>query len=285
MKLFKRRWALVIGGLRIEELRCQFTAVKSLKAEPNTLRIAISNMNPSNRAALEKAKALSTYLEAGYEDGIGQIFLGDVRSTTTSINGPEIDMEFNSGDGSKAIRGQRVNVTFGQQVTVPIVLDYLAKSLGVKPGNLSQAKAALASKGLATLFPSGLTLYGNAWRRTQDFARSAGLEISIQDGALLILDVGKSLTGRAVLLTPDTGLIEHPSIDADGIVQFNCLMIPDIRPGVRVQIDSEGVKGFYRVYHCEYKGDTSPESTQWGISCHATPEKTVNDVFLGDLGF
>jgi len=220
---------------------------------------------------MAQAASLKVYLEAGYKDFIGTLFLGDVRSVTTKIQGPDVVTSFSSGDGSKAIRGKRVAVTFGSSVTVPTVLDHLAQTLGVKPGNLAQAKQALATEGLATLFPKGLSLYGNAWRQTQEFARSAGLEISIQDDALQILRPGAALTNRAYLLTPDTGLLGSPSVDADGTVSFEALLIPDLRPGTKVQLDTDGVKGFYRVTHSEYRGNTAPGSTVWGVSCHAAP--------------
>lgn len=267
MLLFDRRWSLTIGNVRITDLRVQFRAVRSLKPEPNTLDLAVYNLSEARRQAFDTTSRC--YLEAGYKERVAGIFLGDVRSVSSVVDGQDIITKLASGDGEKAIRGARVAVHFGPQVTAGQVLDELVKALGLSPGNAAKAKATLSQLGVTTIYPKGVSLYGNAYRELQEFARSAGVEISVQDGAIQVLDTGQALGSRAVLLSPSTGLIGSPTVDADGTVAFQALMIPDLKPGVRVQLDSIGVKGFFRLTHCEYKGDTKEDAKDWGVACHA----------------
>lgn len=275
MRLWGRDWALTIGNVRITDLRVQFRCVRSLKPAPNTLDLTVYNLNDARRKALDDASTLTTYLEVGYRDGLAGIFRGDVRSVSSIVQGSDIVTRLSSGDGEKAIRGKRVAVTYGKQVTAGQILDGLVASLGLKPGNVAKAKAELSQLNTTTLYPAGVSLFGNTWRELQTFARSAGLEISIQDGAIQVLNAGEPLADRGVLLTSDTGLIGSPSTDADGTVSFQCLMIPELKPGVKVQLDSRYVKGYYRLTRVEYKGDTGVEAKDWGPECHAERIKGI----------
>lgn len=271
--MFGRRWQLTLGTVQFSDpLACQFNVKRSLTKDPNTLDLSVYNLSPSRRQELANADTLTCRLDVGYEDqGLSTIFLGDVRSVSTESHGPDLVTTFASGDGEKAIRGKRVKVSFGPQVLAGTVLEALADALGVGPGNLAEAKRKLASLGQSTLYPKGITLVGNAWREAQAFARSANLDISIQDGALLILDKGKTRDEIALLLTSDSGLYDSPSVDADGTVTFACGFLTGLTPGCLVQIDSVALKGFYKLTHVDYKGDTS--GLEWGATCHGVPRK------------
>ena len=62
-----------------------------------------------------------------------------------------------------------------------------------------------------------------------------------------------------MLITPETGLIGVPTITDNG-VRAKALLNPEIRPGRRVQIESETLEmnaegGIYRVSSATYAGD------------------------------
>lgn len=269
--MFIRDWSLIVGSTRYTDpLRVVFHSKRTIKPQPNTLDLEIYNLSDSSRLALEKAESLPCILEAGYRDeGVSSIFRGDVRSITTQWTGPDSKTTLSSGDGEKAIRGKRVRVFLGPQTLTTTVLTELANALGLAPGNLGPVQAALNARGQAVMFPRGVALQGNAWREMQTLARSADLDISVQDGALLILDRGKTLDQRAVVLTEDFGLEGSPSVDADGTIGFQAKILPDLRPGVLIQMNARAVKGLYRLEHVEAHGDTA--GTDWGMTCHARP--------------
>lgn len=271
--LYKRTASLVVDTVGIDlladdpqsSLDFSFKAKKHLKPEPNTLDLRLYNLAPETRNKLESQARVTCRLEVGYGGDNQQIFLGEVRSCRTTVEGATRVTTFQSGDSEKEIQQARCHVTYGAQVQVDVALKNIIDTIGVGQGNLQQAVARLKARGITNLFPRGGVFYGNAWRILQGFAHSANLEISIQDGALLILDRGKAMDGKAVLLASgagpqypglNTGLIESPTTDADGTVNCSALIVPGLIPGNQVIIDSIGVQGLFRVYDIEYNGAT-----------------------------
>lgn len=101
-----------------------------------------------------------------------------------------------------------------------------------------------------------------------DLCRSAGLEWSIQDGCLQLLNIGEALsTNEAIQLDSSTGLIGSPSVDSQGVLEFTTLLIPGIAPGVLVDMDSLFVKGGYRIEKVRYQGETVGQD--WYAHCTA----------------
>jgi hypothetical protein len=188
-----------------------------------------------------------------------------VRTCFTQVSGPDRITKFSSGDGEQAILGTRIRVTYGNQIQIDTAIENIANALGIGVGNLGPVTQKLKSRGLASIYPQGVALSGNAWRELATICKSCGLEATIQDGALLLLEQGKALEGSAVRLSPSTGLIGSPTADNDGTVNCQALLVPELRPGVKVQIESLSVgRAVYRVYDAEYTGDT--HGTDWYAS-------------------
>ncbi len=108
-------------------------------------------------------------------------------------------------------------------------------------------------------------LSGNVRRMLTDFCRSAGLEWSVQDGKVQILDAGRTLSDKAIELSPKTGLIESPSVDfkvsskterGGAIVKAKALLIPELTPGKLVVFRSRSMSGGYRIEEVTYRGDS-----------------------------
>jgi hypothetical protein len=147
----------------------------------------------------------------------------------------------------------------------------LLQALGIGTGNLPKALNLLNSQGSAQLYANGAVIKGLAADHMTDLVRSAGLEWSIQDGQLQVLNVGQPLAGQAVLVSEGSGMIGSPTIDTKGVLSFTMLMVPNIKPGVPVAIQAELTQGQqqgYRVIACEYTGDTM--GTEWYIKAEAT---------------
>jgi hypothetical protein len=270
-KLFGRAARIVVGagignvraGIRVDSHRCIFDVEKTLKDEPNQGSLQIYNLSSEQRSQIEELRpqkgektGVPVLIEAGYVTSEpSQIFLGDMRTCFSVKEGPDWITTLEAGDGEKAQATARINVSFGPKVKSDIVLRAIVKALGVKPGNINQAIQMLNRKGF-TSFGKGVVLSGSATMHMHNFCKSADLEWSIQDGAIQILDRGKTLGERAVRLSSTTGLIESPSVDHKGILSAKFLLQPDIRPGTLLVLDSLAVKGNYRISKCNYKGDT-----------------------------
>lgn len=255
------------GALDVSALRIAFKVTRTLKWEPNTAEFKIWNLSPDSRLFLETPKKLVAQLDAGYESGTSQIYLGEVRAAETATEGPDLVTTISTGDGLKEIQKARINVSFGPKTPADVVLRAIAKTLGINDGNIDHAVSVLQSKGVGAFFSAGGVMTGQTRSELTAFCRSAGLEWSIQNGKLQILDLNKALEGKAIEMSSSTGLVGSPSVDSKGIASAVCLMIPEMRPGVLVNFNAKHLKGGYRVIHCEYVGDTHGQ--EWQIHFHA----------------
>lgn len=254
--------------------RCVFKVEKTVKPEPNTCEVSIYNLSAEQRAQIEELRpkkgvktGVPILIEAGYQEtGTSQIFLGDLRTVYSKREPADWVTTLETGDGEKASGTARINVSFGPKTLPATALRAIVKALGVGKGNSEKAVQALQRQG-KVLFPHGVTLSGSAAFHMTNFCKSADLEWSIQDGALQILDRGKTLAGTAIRLSSRSGLVESPSIDQKGVLTCKMLMTPDVRPGSLLVLDALTVKGNYRVQKASYSGDTHGDD--WTIEVEA----------------
>lgn len=280
--LFQRDWRVVADTLDVSGMDVAFTVKKTLKPQPNTCDLRIWNLSPNSRKQLEQmsqpsvgitstpgtnTKKVPVKIEAGYVGtGRAQIWLGELRAAQTTTDGPDMVTELSTGDGDQAAAA-RLNVSIGAGTGADIAMTKLLKVLGVGQGNLPKAVNLLKSAGMAQFAVKGFCLKGPAVDQMTDLCRSAGLEWSIQDGQLQVLSLGQPLDGQAIRIAPDAGMIGSPTVDTKGILNVTTLMIPKIKPGVKISMDSQTVKGGYRVISCEYTGDTY--GNEWYIKIEA----------------
>lgn len=273
--LFGRAWSVTVGTLLLEGFDIAGHIVKSLKPEPNTCELTVYNLNPEHRSALEELRpkvgdprGIPCKIDAGYKDNqTSNIWLGDLRTVESYKDGSDWLTVLGSGDGEKAFQTSRINVPMGPGTTATTALTAIAKSLGVGLGNVATAAAEIEAKGFSSKLAHGMVISGQASRQMTDFARSAGLEWSIQDGSLQFVRRGATMPGQAVLLSPATGMLGSPTVDNEGVLTVRMLMIPDIRPGVLLVIDSERIQGGYRIETASWVFDTFGGS--WEIQVEA----------------
>lgn len=269
MRLFGRKVVVTVGTIRLEDLDVTFQIERTLKKEPNKCELYIYNLTKDHRAQLEQQKAVPVRLEAGYVEQTSLLFAGDLRNVHSIHDGPDVVTKLTSGDGEKRIRSARMNKAYASGTKVATVLEEVAKELGVGIGNAVQAFKSRGLEGVGQLFSGGTVVSGNVANELEGLTTSAGLEWSVQDGNLQILARGRALAGTAVRLAPDTGLIGSPTIDAKGVVRVSCLMIPDLFPGRKVQVESESIRGTYRVERAVYQGDTAGVDWTIDLECKA----------------
>jgi hypothetical protein len=265
--LFLRSVRLVVGTLNVTGLRVTFSVAKSLKPEPNKAEISVYNLSEASRAQLEQLQEVPVQLDAGYEAGSSTLFLGTLRTALTVRDGPDLVTSLGAGDGEKQIRSARVSVSVRKQTSADVVLRDVARALGVGEGNLADATKTLKFSTVGQLFAQGTVLTGNAAREMTHLCRSLGLTWSIQDGKLQLLPLATALAGAAVLLSPSTGLVDSPSVDNAGVLSARMLMAPDVFPGRLLVLDSERLKGQYRIESTTHVGDT--HGSDWYIDLEA----------------
>ncbi len=273
--LFGRRVTVTVDTIQFTDLDVAFKVEKTLKAQPNTCELSIWNLNEDHQAQLEQLRprakgavttGVACRIDAGYESGTSLVWLGDLRTVDTVRDGPDWVTHFTSGDGEKAWKNAKLHVSYGPKTSLETALRAMARALGVGEGNLSKVVSKLKQAGSA-IYPQGTVISGPVSRELQSFAESADLEVSIQDGALQFVDRGKALAGSALLLNGDTGLLDSPTVDNEGVLTAKMLMIPGVRCGGLVTIDAARIKGTYRIEKATWSGDMA--STEWEIEINA----------------
>lgn len=271
--LFKRAAEIVLDTIQLtiagnepsSALDVAFSIERSLKPDPNTAEIQVWNLNEDHRSQLEDAERIPCTVSAGYLDSIALIFSGTLRTAFTVREGPDLVTTLASGDGEKEYQRSRVNLSVAPKTPNPSLMQQITKAIGIGEGNLGTATPQLLAA--PAMLPQGGVLSGSASQIMTRTAQSLGFEWSIQDGALQLLKVATPLAATAVLLTPETGLVGSPSVDNEGILSAQCLMIPDVFPGRLLVLESERLSGSYRIEKCKYSGNTA--GPDWYVDIEA----------------
>lgn len=283
-----------ISGLDVSDLDCEFEITKDLTSEPNMCSLTVYNLRPEVRAALEQqniydpkrkktdttsttttsqdaATKLNTKskkrpvtgnirveIEAGYkETSRALIFSGDLRRALSSEDrNKSVATKIEGGDGGYTFNASRVSESFPKGTSKLSVVKSLLGALGLGQGNLLEVEHILA----ASSFRTGTVIDGSASRELAGILRSAKLSYSIQDGAVQFLVTGQGLRRKGVALNPGSGLIGTPERDVDGKVKVVSLMNPSLAVGLFVFLESEDLKGTFRIDKIVYRGQTTGEA-------------------------
>ncbi len=281
-RLIQRDYRLVIDELDVTGLDITFDVTRTLKKTDNTAEIDIFNLRADHRKQIEDQPFPRVILEAGYKRSptdpdksapMSVIFNGLLRDTN-SRREPTGDWitTISSRDGraqrKKGERQGRIARSFPPGTSITKVVQECARAMGVGVGNLASLRSVEFPRAGA-IYSCGTVLSGDAANELDGILRSAGLEYSIQNGVLQILSRAQALNNLAVVLTPETGLLGSPSISSSGVASGECLLIPDLFPGRKIEIRSASVLGFFVMTHCKYRGDT--RDNDWTIGFEAKP--------------
>lgn len=276
--------ALIDGqrkALRVTGHRVSGHVEKTLKAEPNKCECVIYNLNRDQRGQIEQlrpkageALGIPLLIEIGYKTtGLGQIWLGDVRTAWSEHNGADWLTHIEAGDGEKA-KGSSVKIAYGPGTSPDVALRAIVRALNIGDGNVAAVAAKLKQTGIANLVPNRLVLTGSAEKSLTNFCASAGLEWSVQDSTVQILDKGGLLSKQAFRLATKGKngqrgtLVESPSVDPNGVLTAKTLYVPGLRCGSLIEVESSTATGNYRVRKAEWDFDTFEQP--WYITAEAT---------------
>ncbi len=260
MKAYNPQATVTVGTIRIpssNSLRVAFTVSKNLKPEPNKARFDITNLTEEHIKQLQEEVNPPCQLDTGYNGDTETLFLGKLRTGDT-LGRPDSVTTLESGDGEQEMRTGRVNVSIAAGTNTDQVLKQVALAVGVGKGNLDDAARKIRStfSGTGNLFTMGTVLSGSAASELTRITTSLGLEWSIQNGKLQILERKKSLEGTAIYLSLKTGLLGEPTVDPKGVMSCISIYQKDVFPGRLIILDSFRVKGQYRIEETEHSGDT-----------------------------
>ncbi len=261
-RLFNREVRIIAGTLEIKGLRVQFRVKKTLEKEPNECELSIYNLNAEHRREME-TKGMRVAVEAGYTGNTAQIFVGEVHFTEHLREGPDWVTKMQLGDAQRAYKHARVSESFKAGNSLGSVFRKVADSLGV-----DSTKAQSIVDSLQRQFTQGASIFGKASTEMDNLLKGTGLEWSIQDGELQVQEKTGTTSVPVIVLNAQTGLIGSPTYGTADFVKpenakskpktlkIKSLLIPGIRAGGRVRLDSEAVKSDFKVQTLTHTGDT-----------------------------
>ena len=252
MKLFERCIKLKVGETNIIGLDIAFEINKNLKSEANTCEVKILNLSLKNREILSSYKRVPVILEAGYKDFLQPIFVGDMCNIFCQKEGPDITTILSVGDGLNKIQTSRIKKTYAKDTPVKDVVQDLAKSLKLPLNSpLNQLK---------TMLTKGLSLSGNSMLELERLLKSQKFSVSVQDNSLQVLKHGESLVKEAIVLNTNSGLISSPEFNQNNLLTLKCLLMPELKPGLSLYIDSLIFKGLTIIQSVKFEGSTYDEN-------------------------
>lgn len=246
--LFLRKAALTVGSRKFEGIRLNFSIEKTSASSSNKASVTAYNLNNDSKAFVEKKEGLMR-LEAGYQDNISILFLGDIAKVMTKRSGADITTVIESGDGESRLANAHVEIGLKSGATDQQIIDQVIKALAVKRGIV---------KGIQRKeYLNGFSFSGKASEVLDDITRKQELEWSIQNGALQIIPKADNTGEMAVLLNAQTGLLDVPNKTEDGFIAKS-LLNPLLMPGRQVKIESELLTGIsvFKIEKARHVGDT-----------------------------
>lgn len=267
---WKRAARVIVKDREVDGLRIRFRVKKTLKPDPNSADIRIHNLGDATRATLQEA-AVPVVLMAGYESDTQVIFSGTSRAVDHRREGQDWVTHIQCGDGEQAFRGFS-QFSFGAGTKATVVLERIAKDLGIDVGD---ALAKLKRGDFREGFLQGYTATGRAVRELDRVAKALGLEWSIQDGQLQLLEPDAATQAEALVLSADSGLIGSPdhkmaeNASVAPLLRAECLLNGGVLPGRLVKLETATRTGFYRVENVEHQGDT--HGSEWTTAWEGRP--------------
>lgn len=282
IKQWKRQAQIVVGkggnGIKVEDLRVQFEATKTVEPAPNIATIKIFNLTHANEVKIKNEFA-DVILNAGYDGAMQIIFRGNIKHVYRYREKTDWITEIVVGDGDKDFRKAVMNETLAAGTTTAQIVERAVGSFG------GTAKGAVQINDRERI--RGKVISGNTRDVLHDVARESGANWSIQDGMLTIVKTNGILPDEAVVISAETGMLGAPEINDKGIA-VKCLMNPQIKVNGAIKLDNSSIKekrekegaqnkkksivrldpeGIYKVLKITHKGDTRGHDWVSEIEC------------------
>lgn len=291
---FDRSYKLLIGkkgqdknAITIEPpIRLSFDIQKDVKSEPNENTIKIYNLAESTRKEIEK-QDLRCVLYAGYVEEKNTTLLasGDIATAYSYHAGADWVTEIYFLDGLVESRDTAVTLGYAANVNSTVIINDIAAKMGLKliaDNSLSERK-----------WENGFSFYGAARKALDKIVAGTGLEWSVQNGELQIVNKGKATKRQGVVLAKDSGLIGFPertreaarakSADSEDEKKskrqkttlsnqakdgwnVKSLLLPQVNPADKVRLESLSVAGWFRAETVKHIGDS--HSGDWVTELH-----------------
>jgi hypothetical protein len=258
-------------ALSITDLRVDFHVKKVATNDVNTARVDIFNMSPDQRAVFRSIAKNVLTLKAGYADATGPevLFRGDITLASVVKTPPNVITRLECGDGTDVLLDTRVSLSYKEGASAKQILRDILKKipLAEKSGIVDKVIDAIPD----TQYGNGFAASGEAKKALDVVTDKLGLEWSVQDQELKVVEKGGVDGTQAILISKTTGMIEAPERSLNivkaskkrGITEdrpgwtVKSLLLPFAEPGGVVQIEADEIPNGsqFRIESVEHQGD------------------------------
>lgn len=235
-------------------IHVNFSLQKSDLETQNTGRVTLWNLNKSQLSVLNEKNCVAS-LRAGYGNRISLIFAGIVSHVSTTIDSADRKTEIEVVDNLIEIRDTYVAVSYKGTVNWKTIFDDVAAQMGVAVSYSYNAQFVDIS--------NGFSFVGLARDIMTKGCKCCNLSWSLQNGVMQIKKPGDVMSREVFLLSPETGLLGIPAqivITQDTDQNTNGWDVEYFLNGAiniddYVRLESETIKGYFRVYSVDIEGD------------------------------
>lgn len=268
--LFDRKVEVVVGrnGLsearRFTEHRIDFQLDHQDGKQASSGEVSIWNMSRSQRAWI-KDNAEVAILRCGYAGRIVDAFTGEIDRIEVDYRLPDIVTKFTLGDGIRATTTERIAVSWPTGLTFDAAIRRVAEQLGVSIAYIEPTPE------LQRQFLRPRAFEGLASDALEILSLEVGMEWTITDGQLYLVRPTSTRRDRAYVISASTGLVGTPELvikskkraqKVTGI-RFKTLLLPDLRPGHSVQLESREYRGAYKAERVTHSGGNGWDSSYY----------------------
>ena len=229
------------NGLDLSALHIKFHVEGMSFDRPKTAIIRVYNLKDDTQNKIKKEFQAVT-LQAGYENGAyGIIFTGTIKRIKTGRESAvDTFLEIQAADGDIAFNFAFVNKTIAagssQQQKAQVVADSMTATGAITSSDLT----ALQATGGVIPAARGNVMFGIGVAQLNDVASTTNTSWFIENGVLKFVSNTGYLSGQAVVLNSQTGMVGIPEATNEGI-EVAALLNPNIKIGTRVQINNAAI--------------------------------------------
>lgn len=241
--LYGRRYRITISddsgnGVDVSNLRCTFSIVKTIQAQPNSSTVTIYNLNAQTENAIEISATRIT-VEAGYEgQQYGLIFDGDILQTIRDKeDGATYRLTIVALDSDRAVNYELANFSILRGQTARSIVDHIVNKAQY-PVSLGSISQVLDNSPRLT---RGKVFFGKASDYFNQIAESNGCKYYTEDGKVNLVKLTELSSNEIYDLSPKSGLLGTPEQSEYGITG-QCLLNPNIKVNSLIHVDNSLVR-------------------------------------------
>lgn len=244
---WRRRLEVDVAGLTLADYRIAVSLQRSVTAQPDGGRLRIYGLSRATDRQISEVRG-PVAIRAGYGEVLSELFSGSLRHVQRRWGGPgswETEIEVTADAGGT---GFPASVGYQGRVGSREIASDLASrtTLALGPLDAIPADAQESDWSWSGTVSAGLS----------ELVTDLGVTWYVSDGVLRFDRAGELQSdGQSHMISPANGLVGRPSTTDRGLMARS-LMLPSVRCGDSVTVDSSSTAGAWKVAAVRTLGDS-----------------------------